>query len=174
MPGFNRELMETMSTINPMKIPRQFGILVIIALLTWSGLSAQAQYSLGPSKIAGGGATTPSTGGVYAVSGTIGQPDASGTLAGGPYAVSGGVWPSLIQTPGAPLLSAQSLAGGNVRISWPLSAASFVLDQTVALTNAPATNVWSQVPFPYATNATEISITVPVPAGNKFYRLRKP
>ncbi len=174
MPGFNRKLTETISIINPMKIPGQFGILAIIALSSWIGLSAQAQYSLGPSKIAGGGATTPSTGGVYAVSGTIGQPNAIGALAGGPYAVSGGFWPSLVQTPGAPLLSAQSLAGGNVRISWPVSAASFVLEQTVTLTNAPVTNIWSQVPFPYATNATEISITVPVSAGNKFYRLRKP
>lgn len=174
MPGFNRELTETISTFNPMKIPRQSGILAIIVLLTWSGLSAQAQYSLGPSKIAGGGATTPSTGGVYAVRGSIGQPDASGASAGGPYSVNGGFWRSLLQTPGAPLLSAQSLADGNVRISWPLSAASFVLDQTVALTNAPGNSAWSQVPFPYATNATEISITVAAPAGNKFYRLRKP
>ena len=88
--------------------------------------------------------------------------------------MSGGFWPGLLQTAGAPLLRAQSLAGGNVRIFWPLPATGFVLEQTFALTNAPATNAWSQVPFPYATNATEISITVAAPAGKKFYRLRNP
>ncbi len=38
----------------------------------------------------------------------------------------------------------------------------------------PAATLWNQVAFPYATNATEISITVPAPAGNAVYRLRKP
>ncbi len=44
---------------------------------------ARAQTSIPRSKIAGGGATTPSNGGVYAVSGTIGQPDANSALTGG-------------------------------------------------------------------------------------------
>ena len=146
----------------------------IIFGLAASALGANAQsYSINKFTIAGGGGLN-STGGVYAVSGTLGQPDASGALAGGPYSVSGGFWPGLLQTPGAPLLRAQSLVGGNVRIFWPLPATGFVLEQTLALTNAPATNVWSQVPFPYATNATEISITVAAPAGKKFYRLRSP
>ena len=144
-----------------------------LALLLVGVCFAPAQYTVPWSKIAGGGATTPSTGGVYAVSGTLGQPDASGALAGGPYSVSGGFWPGLLQTPDAPLLAAEQLGGGNVRVFWPRPATGFVLEQTLALTNAPATNAWSQVPFPYATNATEISITVSA-AGNKFYRLRKP
>ena len=148
----------------------------LLALLLAGVISTRAQYSVPWSKIAGGGATTPSTGGVYAVSGTIGQPDASGALTGGVYAVSGGFWPgvNLVQTPGAPLLAAQSLGGGNVRIFWPLPATGFVLDQTTALATSPATSVWSQVAFPYQTNATQISITVPAGAGNKFYRLRNP
>ena len=146
----------------------------ILALLATGGLTAHAQYAINWSKIAGGGGLN-STGGVYAVSGTIGQPDASGALTGGVYAVSGGFWPgvNLVQTPGAPLLAAQSLGGGNVRIFWPLPATGFVLDQTTALATSPATSVWSQVAFPYQTNATHISITVPS-AANKFYRLRKP
>ena len=43
----------------------------------------------------------------------------------------------------------------------------------MALSNAPAATVWSQVGFPYQTNATHISITVPMPTGTKYYRLRK-
>ena len=146
-----------------------------LALLLAGVVSVPAQYTVLWSKIAGGGATTPSTGGVYAVSGTLGQPDASGALTNGVYAVTGGFWPgvNLMQAPGAPLLAAQSLGGGNVRIFWPLPATGFVLEQTLALTNAPATSVWSQVSFPYQTNATHISITVPAP-GSRLYRLRKP
>ena len=33
---------------------------------------------------------------------------------------------------------------------------------------------WAQVPFPYQTNATQVAVTLPLAAGNKFYRLRKP
>jgi hypothetical protein len=47
-------------------------------------LAAYAQsYSVDWYKIAGGGGT--STGGVYSVSGTIGQPDASSAMSGGNY-----------------------------------------------------------------------------------------
>ena len=147
----------------------------LLGLLFAGVLSVPAQYTVPWSKIAGGGATTPSTGGVYAVSGTLGQPDASGALAGGPYSVSGGFWPGLLQTPGAPLLRAQSLAGGSVRIFWPLPATGFVLDQTTALAAPPAAIGWSQVSAAtYQTNATHISITVPPGVGSKFYRLRHP
>ena len=135
--------------------------------------AAAQSYSFNKFAIAGGGGT--SSGGVYAISGTIGQPDASGPLSGGPYSVVGGFWalPSAVQTPGAPLLSVESLGGNNVRVYWPRPATGFVLEQTLVLSNAPATSVWSQVAFPYQTNATHISITVPS-AANKFYRLRKP
>lgn len=73
-----------------------------------------------------------------------------------------------MQTPGAPLLSI-AWQGADVRVFWPLPGTGFVLDQSLTVTGA-----WSQVSFPYTTNATDISITVPAQAGNKFYRLRKP
>jgi hypothetical protein len=137
--------------------------LLLLALCS----GAQAQYTIDWHTIDGGGGT--STGGVYSVSGTIGQPDA-GTLTGGNYSVFGGFWGGVVavQTPGAPRLSVQPLGGG-VRVYWPTEPTGFVLDQSLTVTGA-----WSQVNFPYVTNATDISITVPVPAGNKFYRLRKP
>jgi len=50
-------------------------------------MTATAQYQIDWYKIAGGGGT--STGGVYSVSGTIGQPDAS-TMSGGNYTLQGG------------------------------------------------------------------------------------
>ena len=143
------------------------------ALLLNSTARAQS-YSIDWFKIAGGGGT--STGGVYSVNGTIGQPDAGGAMTNGQYSVTGGFWPgvTLVQTPEAPLLASELLPGGSVRIFWPLPATGFVLDQTTSLASPPASIAWSQVAFPYATNATYISITVPPGVGSKFYRLRHP
>ena len=116
----------------------------------------------------GGGGT--SSGGVFAVSGTIGQAEASPQpLAGGSFSLTGGFWSLVaVQTEGAPLLSIVQ-QGPEVRVSWALSATGFVLDQSLT-----AAGGWSQVAFPYVTNATGISISAPTPTGNKFYRLRKP
>ena len=142
-------------------------ILIPAALLLLT-FTVQAQsYSIDWFTIDGGGGT--STGGVYAVSGTIGQPDA-GKMSGGNYSIDGGFWGivAAVQTPGAPLLSVERL-GSAVRVYWPLPATGFLLDQSLTVTGA-----WSQVSFPYTTNATDISITVPSPTGNKFYRLRQP
>lgn len=163
--------MKPLNVLRPLRCAWNVGLL---ALLVAGGTTGLAQtYSIPWFKIAGGGATTPSTGGVYAVSGTIGQPDA-GSATGGPYAVDGGFWAGVLQTPGAPPLSAARLANGNVRVFWSLTATNFVLDQTSALAPTPAATVWTQVPFPYQTNASQISITITSPSGNKIYRLRKP
>jgi hypothetical protein len=144
--------------------------LLLIIGLNGTAMLAQAQYSLVWSTIDGGGGT--STGGVYSVSGTIGQADA-GHMSGGQFTVEGGFWGVIapIQTPGAPLLSVTCL-GSTVMVSWPLPATGWVLEQTPTLTGAAIP--WSQVPAnQYQTNATHCFITVPSPAGNKFYRLKR-
>jgi len=129
--------------------------------------SSRAQnYAIDWFTLDGGGGT--SAGGVFSVRGTIGQPDA-GALSGGNVSLTGGFWSLFtLQTPGAPRLSIER-NGGNVRIFWPKPSTGFVLDQSLK-----ATGTWSQVSFPYTTNLTDISITVPAPVGNKFYRLRSP
>ena len=71
-------------------------------ILTLAALSARAQaqgYSITKSAIAGGGGLN-STGGTYSVSGTIGQPDASGPLSGGSYTLSSGA-PGVCTAPGS-------------------------------------------------------------------------
>ena len=70
-------------------------------LLALPTLAHAQSYSIDWCTIGGGGT---STGGVYAVTGTIGQPDA-GTLSGGNFTLDGGFWGivAAIQTPGAPL-----------------------------------------------------------------------
>jgi hypothetical protein len=72
-----------------------------------------------------------------------------------------------------PFLSIER-TNGNARIVWPLPATDFLLDQTTILVSPPATDLWTQVPLPYQTNATHISVTQPATAENKVYRPRKP
>ncbi|MCA9243088.1 MAG: hypothetical protein KDA32_03970 [Phycisphaerales bacterium] len=62
--------------------------LALIATLAGSA-AAFGQYEINWFTIDGGGGT--SAGGVYTVSGTIGQPDA-GIMGGGNYTLSGGFW----------------------------------------------------------------------------------
>ena len=71
-----------------------------LLLTTLPLISASAQsYTIDWYKIAGGGGT--STGGIYSVSGTIGQHDAGGPMTGGNYSLTGGFWSliSLVQAP---------------------------------------------------------------------------
>ena len=79
-------------------------LLLLFGLLVPAITLAQ-QYTIDWYKIAGGGGT--STGGTYQVSGTIGQPDASGTTSGGNYTLTGGFWSliAVVQTAGAPTLT---------------------------------------------------------------------
>jgi len=132
-------------------------------------LRVWGQYAIDWSTSDGGGGT--STGGVYSVSGTIGQPDA-GAMSGGNYTLQGGFWSIIaaVQTPGAPWLSV-TRSNATVIVSWPKPATGWNLEYTTVLTGG--TNVWTQIPPPYQTNATDCYVTEPLPAGNKFYRLKK-
>src|SRR6185436_8081738 len=146
--------------------------LALLVLLGHATEVAVQNYNIEWFTVDGGGGI--STNGAFALSGTIGQPDA-GAMSGGNYTVVGGFWSivAAVQTPGAPYLYVTN-SSGTATIRWQKPADGFVLDQTTALAAPPLVTSWSQVPFPYQTNATSIFITVPAPAGNKFYRLRKP
>src|SRR5262245_40374580 len=61
--------------------------LALVICMTGSLFTRAQNYSVDWHTIAGGGGT--STGGVYSVSGTVGQPDA-GTMSGGSYSLAGG------------------------------------------------------------------------------------
>jgi hypothetical protein len=140
------------------------------ALALFPLVSQGQNYSIDWYSIDGGGGT--STGGVYTLSGTIGQPDA-GRLTGASYALEGGFWGFVgaLQTAGSPLLSVERM-GTSVRVFWPASATGFVLEQATSL-SGPAVS-WQNVLTAYQTNAIQISITVSGPVGMKVYRLRKP
>jgi hypothetical protein len=120
-------------------------------------------YSIDWHTIDGGGGT--STGGVYSVSGTIGQPD-TGAMNGGDFSVTGGFWSLVaVQTPGGPTLTIVPAAPGNATISWQPVTPGFILQETISL--AP-TN-WVNSPSG-ATNPIVVPATLPT----KFYRLLKP
>jgi hypothetical protein len=85
-------------------------VLGAVLLAACCAVPARAQYAIGWYTIDNGGALQ-STGGVYALSGTIGQPEA-GSLSGGTYALRGGFWMTGSSTAGiepgeagAPLLA---------------------------------------------------------------------
>ena len=149
-------------------------ILFLLAGLV-PALGFAQSYTVDWHKIAGGGGT--STGGTYQVAGTIGQPDASGAMTGGPvsgtnhYSVTGGFWALIqaVQTPGAPTLYI-SHSGNSVTVYWQ-EVAGWNLMQSGNLTT-PIGN-WSVRSSPTLTNGTNY-LTLVNPAGNLFFRLKNP
>jgi hypothetical protein len=113
----------------------------------------------------GGGGS--STGGVYALRATVGQPDAGAVLTNSPYAVAGGFWvlPVAIQTEGAPWLSILPAAQGQALISWSPDTTGYVLQETRILVPANWTN---------APSGTTNPIVVPATLPSKHYRVFKP
>src|SRR5271157_6306975 len=135
-------------------------------LLLLAAVCGRAQtYDLSWFTVAGGGGT--STGGVYSVSGTIGQADA-GTLSGGVYTLTGGFWSAVsVTTPSSPPLTV-TVAAHTVTVSWPSSATGFVLQQSTGLDPSN----WQPVPQQVNDNGTTKSITLSAPSGSLFYRLK--
>ncbi len=157
-------------TIVPAAPIRTSKLTLLLAALSASAALA-ADYAIGWQTIDGGGGT--STNGPYALTGTIGQPDA-GVMCAGNYTLEGGFWHTVaaVQTPGAPRLSV-ARSNTAVVVSWPKADPDWKLVFTSSLV-AAGTNAWTLVPPPHPTNLTDFILIEPVPAGNKFYRLRKP
>ena len=128
----------------------------------------QTSYSIDWYSIDGGGGT--GTGGVYTISGTIGQPDA-GTLSGANYSLTGGFWSlvAVVQTAGAPTL-AITRSGNTVIVSWPYPSTGWTLQQCPGL----AAGGWAASTYTVATNGAANSVTIMSPAGNLFFRLHQP
>src|SRR5437867_7188408 len=103
--------------------------LLVVCGLWLCGAAVQAQnYSIDWFTIDGGGGT--STGGVYSVTGTIGQADA-GHMSGGNFTLDGGFWSIIaaIQTPGGPLLRVVQTPTNTVVIAWPAPSTGFSLQE---------------------------------------------
>lgn len=137
-------------------------------------LSGFSQMTLVWHKIAGGGGT--SANGQYTVSGTIGQPDASGALTNGPvtgtndYSVTGGFWSlvQVVQTVGLPNLTITH-SGNMVTVSWPATG-SYTLQQSA---NVAMPDSWATSAYAITTGNGISSITLASPKGNLFFRLKQ-
>lgn len=129
------------------------------------GFVALAQYAIPWPTIDGGGGR--SAGGIYSVTGTIGQLDAGGPMTNGQYAVTGGFWalPIPVQTTNAPLLTIVPAGAGQATVSWTAISFGFVLQETWSLSPANWINSVSGPTNP---------IVVPATLPTKFYRLFKP
>ena len=141
-------------------------IIAIFGSALLCATSAFAQnYSIDWFTIDGGGGT--STGGVFAVSGTIGQPDAGNAMTNGQYSVTGGFWSliNVVQTPGAPLLTI-TRSGNSASVSWPVPSTGWTL-QTNGTLNA---GTWVN----YGGIVLNNTVTNSPPTGNLFFRLTHP
>jgi hypothetical protein len=145
-------------------------LLAFILLLNAPLLAVAQSYSIDWFTIDGGGGT--STGGVYSVSGTIGQPDAGGPMTAGNFSVTGGFWSllSVVQTPGAPVLTITLTPTNTAIVSWPSPSTGFLLQQNTNL-NTPD---WFTPIEQVVDNGTNKFITISPPGGSRFYRLFKP
>lgn len=130
---------------------------------------AGQSYSIDWYKVAGGGGT--STGGVYSVSGTIGQHDAGGPMNGGNYSLTGGFWAfiQVAQTPGAPTLFI-SHSGNTVTVFWQ-NVSGWNLRQNSNLTTPVAG--WNTSSGVTTSNGTNY-LSIANPSGNLFFRLSNP
>lgn len=150
------------------------GFALAILLLVLPSLDAQS-YSINWYRVAGGGGTSTGTNGasVSAVSGTIGQPDASGAMTGGSYSLTGGFWSliQVVQTAGLPNLTITH-SGNSVIVSWPDPAThSYTLQQNGNLANAGG---WASSGYTITSANGTNSISISQPTGNLFFRLSSP
>jgi len=125
------------------------------------------------SAFSGGGGTA--TAGVYTITGIISQPSAA-RVNSRDFTIDGGFWSivAAIQEPGAPKLSVRFTQAKTVVVSWPMTWPGFALWEN---SEAYTTN-WVEVakePVVVVTSRTtaEKQVVVPMPAGKRFYRLRK-
>jgi hypothetical protein len=128
--------------------------------------SAAQNFSIDWFKVSGGGGV--STGGVYRISGTIGQHDAGPTITGGGYVLNGGFWAIYgIQTAGAPTLTIFLTSTNTAVVSWPSPSNGWHLQQNTAVSGG----LWTAPPETVNDSGTTKFIIVNPPAGNRWYRL---
>lgn len=145
---------------------KQYGLACAMLLVSFLGsTSGQAQgftiprYTVG----AGGGI---STGGVFSVTGTVGQPAVGAPMVGSGFQVTGGIWalPVAVQTTNAPTLTILAARPGEAQISWQPADTAWRLQESPAL-SPPA---WVDSP-----SGNINPIVVPSTSPAKYYRLTR-
>jgi len=148
-----------------------FALLGFILLHSAICLRVQGQsYTIDWYKIAGGGGT--GTGGTYQVSGTIGQPEASGAMVGGQYSVTGGYWSmiNVVQSPGVPKLTIVPNGPNSVKLFWLDPATNtYTLQQNANL----GTATWATSGYLITNGFGTNFCTITPSTGNWFFRLKQ-
>ena len=149
--------------MKPLRLQIALGWLLLLCVTTpHSGAQSD---SIDWYKVAAGAGT--SSGGVYSVSGIIGQPDAGIAMSGGSYALNGGFWSlaSTIRTTGSPTLSITYFEG-NAIVSW-LAQSGWGLQQNPQINNPAG---WTNSPVA-TTNGVSFH-NVNNASGTLFFRLK--
>ena len=138
-----------------------------LILALWSFSAVSQPYQIEWSTIDGGGGA--SSGGSFSLVGTIGQPDAGMTRAGG-YELTGGFW-GVVQEFGCPELHIRFIPG-KVIISWREIGAACQLQQCPGIPATPGT--WQDLLQPTTLVNGERQLILGATAPARFFRLRKP
>jgi hypothetical protein len=138
-----------------------FKLLAIRWIMAGTAFGSRADpFAVDSFTIDGGGGT--SSGGLYMLAGTVGQPD-GGISSGGSYQLAGGFWPGMVLPfPGVPTLSIRLLDVALVLSGSPANPA-FILEMTDNLGSLP----WTQAP-------PGNPVTVDIGGSPRFFRLRWP
>jgi len=139
-------------------------VLAVMATLT----GAHAQLAVNWTTLDGGGGSSSNA--AFAVSGTIGQPDAA-VSAGGAFTVRGGFWTAWVVVPveDAPPLNIFRV-GADAILAWPNPSTGFQLQESPSLV-APA---WTNVAAAPVIVGGEKQVSQPLTPVMKFFRLHKP
>lgn len=113
-----------------------------------------------------------SSAGQFTVSGSIEPVDSGTTLQGGSYTLTSGYWSLItaLQMPGAPRLVVSMKNPSTVTISWPVSPAGFLLQQSAAMNPANWVNVREVVTVSEGFNRIDVNVS----KASTFYRLVRP
>ena len=143
----------------------------LAAGFVFAALCAGAQTNVAWQTTDGGGGT--STGGAFALEGTIGQPDGGEAMQGGAYEVQGGFWAlvELVQTEGAPRLRIADISSVAVTLAWPVAGAEGYQLQRASRLAEPD---WTPVSGTPSVVGDEYQLTTGPVVVKHYYRLQKP
>ena len=146
--------------------------LACFGLACWAAAAPlqAASFSIDWFRLSAGGGV--STNHQFAITGSIGQPEAGGVMSGGSFALTSGFWSVIaaVQTAGAPQLTVSLVQPSAIVLSWPSGAGAFVLQESVDLAQGNWTDVTNAVTTVNNLNQVVISFS----KGYQFYRLIQP
>ncbi len=145
--------------------------LVAVGVFLFAAVSASAQAVISWQTLDGGGGA--STGGIYALEGTIGQPDAGETMQGGAYDLQGGFWAfiELVQTPDGPPLRIAGGSANSATLAWPVAGSAGYQLQDASSLEEPD---WDDVAGTPVVVGDEYQAVISPLVAKRYYRLQKP